>query len=46
MTMFFKMHLHLLPYGQGSNSAMQADWLKTFEYDVIIGHYYPVMSAH
>ena len=36
----------LLPYGQGSNSVMQADWLKTFECDVMIGHCYPVMPPH
>ncbi len=36
----------LLPYGQGSNSVMQSDWLKTFECDVMIGHYYAVMPAH
>ena len=36
----------LLPYDQGSNSVIQSDWLKTFECDVMIGHYYPVMPAH
>ena len=25
---------------------MQADWQKTFEFDVMIGHYYPVMLDH
>ena len=35
-----------LPCGQGSNSAMQADRLKTFEHYVMIRRYYPVMPAH
>ena len=35
-----------LPYDRGSSSVMRANWLKTFEFDVVIGHYYPVMPAH
>ena len=37
----------LLLYGQGKgrNSVMQLEWLKTFECDVIIGYYYPVIDS-
>ena len=41
-----KTGLYAHSINQGSNSVMQADWLKTFECDVMIGHYYPVMLAH
>ena len=36
----------LLPYCQGSNSVMQSDWLKSFEYDEVIEHYYSIIPAH
>ena len=32
----------LLPCGQGNNPAIPAERLKTFECDVMIGHYHPV----
>ena len=35
----------LLPYSHVSNSVLQADWLQTFECDVVMGHYYPGMPA-
>ena len=38
--------IRLLPYGQDSYSVLQADWLKMFEFNVIMGHYYPVIPAH
>ena len=34
MPITFLHHSTLLPYGQGSNSVMQAIWLKTFKCDV------------
>ena len=36
----------LLTYCQGRNSVMQADLLITFERDVMIGHFYPILPAH
>ena len=51
---YFAMNLLLLitlnkessPSHQGSNSVISSNWLKKLEWDLMIGHYFPVMLAH